>query len=102
MDVNIYQDHVGQAIKAKLMNYAIGKFVDPPASIEASIDRMSTIVAIVREAIENCLDAEMGCLSSRGYLSTEDTEEKVPIIFLAGLSHGLDVIKGNVSLIGRE
>jgi hypothetical protein len=102
MAIDIYQDPVGRAIKAKLMNYATTKYSDPVASIEASINNMAQIVAIVRDAIEDCLDAEIGCLSARGYVSPDDTEDKVPILFIAGLSHALDVIKGDHSLIGQK
>lgn len=97
MKSNVFEDPIGVNIKARLINYASEKYKKPPEEITPSVERLDSIVEIVRESIEDCLDAEMGVFASRGY-----TGDSVPVLFLAGLAHALDVIKGEASIIGND
>ena len=97
MTPEIFNDPVGVNIKARLMNYASERYNKPYELIEPSVDRLDHIVSIVRDSIEDCLDAEIGVFSSRGYVG-----DSVPVLFLAGMAHALDVIKGEASIIGKD
>lgn len=97
MGLEIFEDPVGESIKARLMNFAAQKNKKPFHKIEPSVNRLSEVVSLTREAIEDCLDAEIGVFSSRGYEG-----DPIPVLFLAGLAHALDVIKGQASIIGKD
>jgi len=98
MGLEVFSDPVGTVIKARLMNYAMDKYGGTPENLEASVDRLSQIILITRKAIEDCLDAELDVLLTRNdYADTEP----VSVIFMAGINHSLDVIRGDESLIGK-
>lgn len=96
MGVEIFQDPVGQNIKARLMNYALENYKGKPKQLEESVDRTHRIIEIAREAIKDSLDAEISVLSFR-----HAEGDEVPLLFISGLMHAMDVINGKTSIIGK-
>lgn len=96
MGIEIFDDPVGQRIKALLINYALYK--DPTRSIksiEASVDKTHQIVAFTRQACIDALSAEADVLCFR-----QVTGEPIPIDFVSGILHSAQVISGKDSIIG--
>lgn len=95
MGIEVFNDPVGQRIKALLMNYALETYSGSPKSIEASVDRTHQIVAFARQASIDALMAEADVLCFR-----QSSGENVPIEFVSGILHAADVIAGKNSIIG--
>lgn len=96
MGLEVFDDPVGQRIKALLINYAIHK--DPTRSvksIEASVDKTHQIVAFVRQASIDALNAEADVLCFR-----QVTGQTIPMDFVSGILHSVQVISGKDSIIG--
>jgi len=96
MGLEVFSDSIGQGIKAKLMNYAAEHYSTPPEQLESAVDRTHLIVSAAREATIEALENEISVMTFRNINS--DTHE-IPITFIAGVLHALDVIKGGKSII---
>lgn len=96
--VDIFDDPVGQRIKALLMNYALENYSGKPESIEASVDRTHLIVSFARQAIIDSLMAEVEVMSFR---NANSTDHQIPTLFIAGVLHAVDVAGGKGSVIGK-
>jgi hypothetical protein len=95
----VFRDPVGQSIKSKLMTYAAEHYSTPPEQLEAAVDRTHLIVQAARESCIDALESEVSIMTFRNINS--DTEE-VPITFIAGVLHALDVLKGGLSIMDIE
>lgn len=96
MGLEVFDDPVGQRIKSLLMNYAMEK--EPSrsvASIEKSVDKCHQIIAFVRQASIDALNAEADVLCFR-----QITGEEIPVEFVSGVLHAAEVIAGRNSIIG--
>jgi hypothetical protein len=96
MGLEVFSDPIGQGIKAKLMNYAAEHYSTPSDQLEAAVDRTHLIVSAAREATLEALENEISVMTFRNINS--DTHE-IPITFIAGVLHALDVIRGGKSII---
>jgi hypothetical protein len=97
MSKEVFQDELGQAIKTRLMNYALEKNKDTDIEkLERHIENTATVVQITREAIIEALKAESEVL-----IFKQTFQEAVPTLFISGVLHALDVIQGNGSVMGR-
>jgi len=99
MGLEVFSDSIGQGIKAKLMNYAAEHYSTPPEQLEAAVDRTHLIVGAAREACVEALENEVSVMSFR---NVNADEEVIPITFMAGVLHALDVIKGGHSIIDTK
>lgn len=99
MGLEVFSDSIGQGIKAKLMNYAAEHYSTPPDQLEAAVDRTHLIVGAAREACIEALETEVSVMTFRNINSEEDV---IPITFLAGVLHALDVLKGGHSIIDTK
>ena len=98
MGVEVFNDPVGQRIKALLMNYALENYSGKPDSIEASVDRTHLIVSFARQAVIDSLMAEVEVMSFR---NANSTDAQIPTLFIAGVLHAADVASGKGSVIGE-
>lgn len=90
----VFRDIVGQAIKMRLMNYAFSKYTNVnPETINNSIDRLSNVVEITREAILEALKGETELL-----IFKQTFDEPVPTLFISGVMHAIDVVDGKHSV----
>jgi hypothetical protein len=96
MGLEVFSDPIGQGIKAKLMNYAAEHYSTPSDQLEAAVDRTHLIVSAAREAIIEGLENEISIMTFRNINSGTD---EVPIMFIAGVLHALDVVKGGKSIM---
>lgn len=99
MGVEIFDDPIGKGIKAKLMNYAAEHYSTPSDQLEAAVDRTHLIVGAAREACIEALETEISVMTFRNINSEKDV---IPVLFLAGVLHALDVLKGKNSIIDTE
>jgi hypothetical protein len=95
----VFRDPVGQSIKSKLITYAAEHYSTPPEQLEAAVDRTHLIVQAARESCIDALESEVSIMTFRNINS--DTEE-VPITFIAGVLHAIDVIRGGKSIMDIE
>lgn len=98
MGVEVFDDPLGQRIKALMMNYAIEK--EPTRaldSIERSVNKTYRIVEFIRQATIDFLDAEADVLCFRQVMG-----DPVPVEFVSGILHASRVISGDNSIIGRD
>lgn len=96
MGIEIFDDSIGQSIKAKLMNHAIRQYKTPPKQLEEAIDRTHLIVECSRMSMVEALESEVSIMLFRN-VNSEDA--LVPITFIAGCMHAIDVLKGANSII---
>lgn len=96
MGVEIFSDSIGQSIKAKLMNHAISQYKTPPKQLEEAIDRTHLIVECSRLSMVEALESEVSIMLFR---NANAEEALVPITFIAGVMHAIDVLKGANSII---
>jgi hypothetical protein len=96
--VEIFEDPVGQRIKALLMNYAMEHYESTPEQLEPGIDRTHLIVAFARQAIIDSLMAEVEVMTFR---NVNSQEHQIPTLFIAGVLHAVDVAGGKGSVIGK-
>jgi hypothetical protein len=99
MGIEIFKDPIGQGIKAKLMNYAAEHYSTPPEQLESAVDRTHLIVSAAREAIIEGLENEISIMTFRNINSESD---EIPIMFIAGVLHALDVVKGGKSIMDMD
>lgn len=86
----VFEDAVGQAIKRRLLNFAVTKYNNPdPEVMEAAVNRTKNVVAITREAILEALKAESELL-----IFKQTFNEPIPTLFISGVLHSIDVIQG--------
>jgi hypothetical protein len=96
--VEIFEDPVGQRIKALLMNYAMEHYESTPEQLEPGIDRTHLIVSFARQAIIDSLMAEVEVMTFR---NVNSQEHQIPTLFIAGVLHAVDVAGGKGSVIGK-
>jgi hypothetical protein len=96
MGLEIFSDPIGQGIKAKLMNYAAENYETPQEQLEVAVEGTHLIVSAAREATIEALENEISIMTFRNINS--DSYE-IPVTFIAGVLHALDVIKGGKSII---
>ncbi|CAB4157528.1 hypothetical protein UFOVP688_30 [uncultured Caudovirales phage] len=98
MGVEIFEDPVGQRIKALLMNYAMEHYESTPEQLEPGIDRTHLIVSFARQAIIDSLMAEVEVMTFR---NVNSKDHQIPTLFIAGVLHAVDVAGGKGSVIGK-
>lgn len=99
MGVEIFEDPVGQRIKALLMNYAMEHYESTPEQLEPGIDRTHLIVSFARQAIIDSLMAEVEVMTFR---NVNSKDHQIPTLFIAGVLHAVDVAGGKGSVIGKD
>ena len=97
MGVEVFNDPVGQRIKALLMNYAMEHYDSTPEQLEPGIDKTHLIVGFTRQAIIDSLMAEVEVMTFRNV----NDEHQIPTLFIAGVLHAVDVAGGKGSIIGK-
>jgi hypothetical protein len=95
--VEVFNDPVGQRIKALLMNYAMEHYDRTPEQLEPGIDQTHLIVGFTRQAIIDSLMAEVEVMTFRNV----NDEHQIPTLFIAGVLHAVDVAGGKGSVIGK-
>jgi hypothetical protein len=95
--VEVFDDPVGQRIKALLMNYALEHYDSTPEKLEPGINQTHLIVGFTRQAIIDSLMAEVEVMSFRNV----NGQNQIPTLFIAGLLHAADVAAGKGSIIGE-
>jgi hypothetical protein len=95
--VEVFNDPVGQRIKALLMNYAMEHYDRTPEQLEPGIDQTHLIVGFARQAIIDSLMAEVEVMTFRNV----NDEHQIPTLFIAGVLHAVDVAGGKGSVIGK-
>jgi len=95
--VEVFNDPVGQRIKALLMNYAMEHYNRTPEQLEPGIDQTHLIVGFTRQAIIDSLMAEVEVMTFRNV----NDEHQIPTLFIAGVLHAVDVAGGKGSVIGK-
>lgn len=98
MGVEIFDDPVGQRIKALLMNYAMEHYDSTPEQLEPGINQTHLIVAFTRQAVIDSLMAEVEVMTFR---NANDKGHQIPTLFIAGILHAADVANGKGSVIGK-
>lgn len=78
------------------MNYAAEHYSTPPEQLEAAVERTYLIVGAVKEACIDALESEISVITFRNVNADQDV---IPVTFLAGIMHALDVIKNGTSII---
>ena len=78
------------------MNYAAEHYSTPPEQLEAAVERTYLIVGAVKEACIDALESEISVMSFR---NVDADQEIIPVTFIAGVLHALDVIKSGASVI---
>ena len=96
--VEVFNDPVGQRIKALLMNYAMEHYDKTPEQLEPGIDQTHLIVGFTRQAIIDSLMAEVEVMTFRNV----NDEHQIPTLFIAGVLHAVDVAAGKGSVIGKD
>ena len=96
--VEIFDDPVGQRIKALLMNYALEHYDSTPEKLEPGINQTHLIVGFTRQAIIDSLMAEVEVMTFR---NVNSQEHQIPTLFIAGVLHATDVAGGKGSVIGK-
>jgi hypothetical protein len=96
--VEVFNDPVGQRIKALLMNYAMEHYDKTPEQLEPGIDQTHLIVGFTRQAIIDSLMAEVEVMTFRNV----NDEHQIPTLFIAGVLHAVDVAAGKGSVIGQR
>ena len=96
--VEVFNDPVGQCIKALLMNYAMEHYDKTPEQLEPGIDQTHLIVGFTRQAIIDSLMAEVEVMTFRNV----NDEHQIPTLFIAGVLHAVDVAAGKGSVIGQR
>ena len=96
--VEVFNDPVGQRIKALLMNYAMEHYDKTPEQLEPGIDQTNLIVGFTRQAIIDSLMAEVEVMTFRNV----NDEHQIPTLFIAGVLHAVDVAAGKGSVIGQR
>ena len=97
MGVEVFDDPVGQRIKALLMNYALEHYDSTPEKLEPGINQTHLIVGFTRQAIIDSLMAEVEVMTFRNV----NDEHQIPTLFIAGVLHDADVAGGKGSIIGK-
>jgi hypothetical protein len=95
--VEVFDDPVGQRIKALLMNYALERYDRSPEQLEPGIDQTHLIVGFARQAVIDSLMAEVEVMTFRNV----NDEHQIPTLFIAGVLHAVDVAGGKGSVIGK-
>ena len=95
--VEVFDDPVGQRIKALLMNYALEHYDRSPEQLEPGIDQTHLIVGFARQAVIDSLMAEVEVMTFRNV----NDEHQIPTLFIAGVLHAVDVAGGKGSVIGK-
>ena len=95
--VEVFDDPVGQRIKALLMNYALKHYDRSPEQLEPGIDQTHLIVGFARQAVIDSLMAEVEVMTFRNV----NDEHQIPTLFIAGVLHAVDVAGGKGSVIGK-
>jgi hypothetical protein len=95
--VEVFNDPVGQRIKALLMNYAMEHYDRTPEQLEPGIDQTHLIVGFTRQAIIDSLMAEGEVITFRNV----NDEHQIPTLVIAGVLHAVDVASGKGSVIGK-
>jgi hypothetical protein len=95
--VEVFNDPVGQRIKALLMNYAMEHYDRTPEQLEPGIDQTHLIVGFTRQAIIDSLMAEVEVMTFRNV----NDQHQIPTLFIAGVLHAVDVAGGKGSVIGK-
>jgi uncharacterized secreted protein with C-terminal beta-propeller domain len=96
MGIEIFDDSIGQSIKAKLMNHAMTQYKTPQKQLEEAINRTHLIVECSRMSMVEALESEVSVMLFR---NVDADEALVPISFIAGVMHAIDVLKGVNSII---
>ena len=96
--VEIFDDPVGQRIKALLMNYALEHYDSTPEQLEPGINQTHMIVGFTRQAVIDSLMAEVEVMTFR---NVNSTDAQIPTLFIAGVLHAADVAGGKGSVIGK-
>jgi hypothetical protein len=96
--VEVFDDPVGQRIKALLMNYALEHYDSTPEKLEPGINQTHLIVTFTRQAIIDSLMAEVEVMTFR---NVNSTDSQIPTLFIAGVLHAADVAGGKGSVIGK-
>ena len=99
MGVEIFDDPIGQSIKAKLMNHAMSEYQTPVEKLEPAIDRTHLIVEYTRQAVIEALESEVSIMLFRN-VNSESSE--IPIPFIAGVMHAIEVCKTGKSIVDYE
>lgn len=97
MGVEVFDDPVGQRIKALLMNYAMEHYNSSPEQLEPGINQTHLIVGFTRQAVIDSLMAEVEVMTFRN----ANGEHQIPTLFIAGILHAADVAGGQGSVIGK-
>jgi hypothetical protein len=96
--VEIFDDPVGQRIKALLMNYALEHYDSTPEKLEPGINQTHLIVGFTRQAVIDSLMAEVEVMTFR---NVNSSDHQIPTLFIAGVLHAADVAAGKGSVIGK-
>lgn len=99
MGLEVFQDPIGQGIKAKLMNYAAEHYSTPSEQLEAAVERTHLIVGATREACIEGLENEIAVMTFRNINAETDV---IPVTFMAGVLHAIDVLRGGTSIIDTK
>ena len=98
MGVEVFDDPIGQRIKALLMNYAMDHYESTPEQLEPGINQTHLIVSFARQAIIDSLIAEVEVMTFR---NVNSKDHQIPTLFIAGVLHATDVANGKGSVIGK-
>lgn len=99
MGIEIFDDPIGQSIKAKLMNHAMSEYQTPVEKLEPAIDRTHLIVEYARQAVIEALESEVSIMLFRN-VNSPDVE--IPVTFVAGVMHAIEVCKTGKSIVDHE
>jgi len=101
MGIKVFDDPVGQRIKALMINYALQENPDNNYSIkslEKSVEKTHKIVEFARQGLVDSLQAEADVLCFRRVSG----DQNIPIDFISGILHAVDVITGDKTIIGND
>jgi methyltransferase-like protein len=97
MSSEVFDDEMGQAIYARLMNYAIESSPKKPISnLSEHVKQTAKIVEITKETLIQTLKAESEVL-----IFKQTFGEEIPTLFISGVLHAIDVLEGNGSVMAR-
>jgi hypothetical protein len=93
----VFNDDIGQAIYARLLNYAIEKNQGKPISaLKKQITKTENIVGITKETLLQALKAESEVL-----IFKQTFGEEIPTLFISGVLHAIDVLEGGGSVMAK-
>jgi type III secretory pathway component EscU len=96
MGVEVFDDSIGQRIKALMINYGIETTKLPVNQIEESVNKTHQIVSFSRQACVDVLNAEADILCFRQVMG-----DGIPVEFISGVIHASRVLSHDNSIIGK-